>query len=142
MIEKYYNSHKQDFEQKASRDIDYVIFSIRPSQEDNDAAKEWINKVKTEFQNAADPKQYATLNSDTPFDGKNYKNGELPKEYNDWAFVAKKGDMIGPLTDGNSYKLVRLAEINFLADSVKARHILISPKEKTQEAFNKANLKR
>jgi len=137
-LENYYNSHKQDYEQKSSRDIDYVIFSIRPSQDDNNVAQEWINKVKTEFENAADPKQYATLNSDTPFDGKNYKNGELPKEYNDWAFVAKKGDMIGPLTDGSSYKLVRLAEINFLADSVKARHILITPKEKTQEAFNKA----
>jgi len=137
-LENYYNSHKQEFEQKASRDIDYVIFSVRPSQDDNNVAQEWINKVKVEFQNAADPKQYATLNSDTPFDGKNYKNGELPKEYNDWAFVANKGDMIGPLTDGTSYKLVRLAEINFLADSVKARHILISPKEKTQEAFNKA----
>jgi len=137
-LENYYNSHKQDFEQKSSRDIDYVIFSIRPSQDDNTVAQEWINKVKVEFQNAADPKQYVTLNSDTPFDGKNYKNGELPKEYNDWAFVAKKGDMIGPLTDGSSYKLVRLAEINYLPDSVKIRHILISPKENTQEAVNKA----
>jgi len=137
-LEKYYDAHKQDYEQKASRDIEYVLFTIHPSQEDNDVAQEWINKVKQEFQNAVDPKQYATLNSDTPFDGKNYKNGELPKEYNDWAFVAKNGDMIGPIFDGSSYKLVRLAEINYLPDSVKARHILIVPKEKTQEAVNKA----
>ena len=137
-IEKYYDAHKKDFEQKASRDIEYVIFPIRPSEEDNKIAEDWINKVKGEFQNAADAKQYATLNSDSPFDGKNYKNGELPSEYNNWAFVAKPGDMIGPIFSGGSYKLVKLAEINFLSDSVKARHILISPKAKTQEAVNKA----
>lgn len=137
-LEKYYNSHMQDYEQKASRDIEYVIFPIRPSEEDNKIAEEWINKVKVEFQNAADPKQYATLNSDSPFDGKNYKDGELPQEYNKWAFVAKPGDMMGPIFDGTSYKLIRLASINYLPDSVKTRHILITPKEKTQEAVVKA----
>jgi peptidyl-prolyl cis-trans isomerase D len=137
-IEKYYNAHKKDYEQKASRDIEYVIFPIRPSEEDNKIAEEWINKVKGEFQSAADAKQYATLNSDSPFDGKNYKNGELPTEYNNWAFVAKPGDMIGPIYTTNSYKLVRLAGINYVSDSVKASHILITPKEKTQEAALKA----
>jgi peptidyl-prolyl cis-trans isomerase D len=137
-IEKYYDAHKQDYEQKASRDIEYVIFPIRPSDEDNKLADDWINKIKSEFQNATDPKQFATLNSDTPFDGKNYKDGELPNDYNKWAFVAKPGDMLGPIFDGNSYKLVRLASINFLPDSVRAHHILISPKEKSQESFNNA----
>lgn len=137
-LEKYYNAHKQDYEQKASRNIEYVIFPIRPSEEDNKIAEEWITKIKAEFQNATDAKQYATLNSDTPFDGKNYKEGQLPAEYNNWAFVAKPGDMIGPLFDGSSYKLVKLAEINYMPDSVKVRHILISPKEKTQAAVTKA----
>ncbi len=137
-LEKYYDSHKQDYEQKATRDIEYVIFPIRPSEEDNKIVEEWINKVKGEFQNAPDAKQYATLNSDTPFDGKNYKDGELPKDYNNWAFLAKQSDLMGPIYDGNSYKLIRLAGINYLPDSVKVRHILISPIEKTQESVNKA----
>ncbi|RPH29958.1 MAG: peptidylprolyl isomerase [Bacteroidales bacterium] len=137
-LEKYYDLHKQDFEQKASRDIEYVIFPTVPSDDDKKIAEEWINKAKPEFQTAADPEQYATLNSDTPFDGKNYKDGELPQEYNNWAFVAKEGDMIGPISDGNSFKLVRLASIKYMPDSVKARHILISPLAKTQEAVNKA----
>ncbi len=139
-LEKYYKSHKQDYEQKASRNIEYVIFPILPSEEDNKVVEEWVNKVKGEFQSASDPKQYVTLNSDTPYDSKNYKDGELPKEYNSWAFVAKPGDMMGPIFDGNSYKLVRLAEINNLPDSVKARHILITPKAQTQEAMNKAKV--
>ncbi|HCT30381.1 MAG TPA: peptidylprolyl isomerase [Bacteroidales bacterium] len=137
-LEKYYESHKQDYEQKASRDIEYVVFPIVPSDEDKLLAEQWINKVKPEFQSSTDPKQYATLNSDSPSEAKNYKQGELPKEYNDWAFAAKVGDMIGPIADGSSLKLVRLAEINYTPDSVKARHILIVPEEKTQEAVTKA----
>lgn len=140
-IEKYYNAHKQDYEQKATRDIEYVIFPIVPSEEDKQLAEQWINKVKPEFQSTTDPKQYATLNSDSPFDGKNYKQGELPKEYNDWAFVAKVGDMIGPITEGSSLKLVKLADIIYTPDSVKARHILIAPTAKTQEAVAKAKAK-
>lgn len=140
-LKNYYESHKQDYEQKASRDIEYVVFPIVPSDEDKQLAEQWINKVKPEFQNAPDPKQYATLNSDSPFDERNYKQGELPKEYNDWAFVAKVGDMIGPINEGSSIKLIRLAEINYTPDSVKARHILIAPAEKTQDAVNKAKLK-
>lgn len=140
-IEKYYEEHKQDYEQKASRDIEYVVFPIVPSAEDKELAEQWINKVKPEFQSASDPKQYATLNSDTPFDGRNYKQSELPKEYSDWAFVAKVGDMIGPITEGSSIKLVRLAEINYTPDSVKARHILIAPADKDQASFAKAKTK-
>lgn len=140
-LEKYYNAHKQDYEQKATRDIEYVIFPIVPSEEDKQLAEQWINKVKPEFQNSTDPKQYATLNSDSPFDERNYKQGELPKEYNDWAFVAKVGDMIGPITEGSSLKLVKLADIVYTPDSVKARHILITPTEKTQEAVAKAKAK-
>lgn len=137
-LEKYYESHKQDYEQKASRDIEYVIFPVRPSEEDIKLAEEWISKLKDEFRDAADPKQYVTLNSDTPYDSRNYNNGQLPAEYNNWAFVAKVGEMTGPIFDGNSYKLVRLAEINNLSDSVKARHILITPLERTKEAAEKA----
>lgn len=139
-VEDYYDSHKNDYEQKASRDIEYVVFPIRPSDEDIKLAEEWINKLKGEFQNSADPKQYVTLNSDTPFDGKNHNNGQLPAEYNNWAFVAKVGDMVGPFNDGNSFKLVRLAAINNLPDSVKVRHILITPTEKTATAVAKAKV--
>ncbi len=137
-LEKYYKEHEQDYQQTASRDIEYVIFPISPSNDDNKAAEEWINKVKDEFQNAEDPKLYVTQNSDSPLDSKNYKNGELPASINDWAFKAKKGEMIGPYFEDNSYKLARVAEILSLPDSVKARHILIAPKNKTQQDYNKA----
>jgi peptidyl-prolyl cis-trans isomerase D len=137
-LKKYYESHLQDYEQKASRDIEYVIFPVNPSSDDVKDAENWINRAKDEFSTIEDPKQYVTLNSDSPFDGKNYKKGELPAEINDWAFEAKVGEVTGPYYDGTSYKLARLVAINNLPDSVKARHILVSPKGQSAEAYTKA----
>lgn len=137
-LEKYYDDHEQDYQQTASRDIEYVIFPIVASREDNKTAEVWINNVKEEFQGAEDPKLYVTQNSDSPLDTKHYKNGELPEIVNDWAFKSKVGDMIGPYFENDTYKLSRLAEIVNLPDSIKARHILISPKEKTQAEYAKA----
>lgn len=137
-IKNYYKSHLSEYKQTASRDIEYVVFPIQPSESDRQAAEEWINKMKDEFLLADDPNQYVTLNSDSPLDSKYYKESELTDEMGKWAFSAKVGESYGPTFDGNSYKITRLVNVKMLPDSVKARHILISPKAQNQEAVAKA----
>ncbi len=137
-IKNYYKSHLSEYKQTASRDIEYVVFPIQPSESDRQAAEEWINKMKDEFLLADDPNQYVTLNSDSPLDSKYYKESELTDEMGKWAFSAKVGESYGPTFDGNSYKIIRLVNVKMLPDSVKARHILISPKAQNQEAVAKA----
>jgi len=137
-IKNYYKSHLSEYKQTASRDIEYVVFPIQPSESDRQAAEEWINKMKDEFLLADDPNQYVTLNSDSPLDSKYYKESELTDELGKWAFSAKVGESYGPTFDGNSYKITRLVNVKMLPDSVKARHILISPKAQNQEAVAKA----
>ena len=137
-IKNYYKSHLSEYKQTASRDIEYVVFPIQPSESDRQAAEEWINKMKDEFLLADDPNQYVTLNSDSPLDSKYYKESELTDELGKWAFSAKVGESYGPTFDGNSYKIIRLVNVKMLPDSVKARHILISPKAQNQEAVAKA----
>ena len=137
-LEKYYDEHINDYEQKASRDVAYVVFPIVASESDIKMAEEWINKIAPEFAQATDAKQFVNLNSDSPFDAKNYKKGELSQNIDTWAFDAKVGDTFGPYFEDNSYKIAKVAEINFIPDSVKARHILIGVMGQTQEAYNKA----
>ncbi len=137
-MKDYYNAHLNDYKQVASRDVEYIVFPIKASDEDTKAAEEWIGKAKDEFIASAEPKQYVSLKSDTPFDSKYYKESELPAEYAGWAFSSKVGDVTGPIFDGTSYKLVRLMDSKMLPDSVKARHILISPKGQAQQDYTKA----
>lgn len=136
-IEKYYEEHKDEYKQEASRSFEYVMFNVVPSADDDRVAKEWINKIHKEFSEVKDVKEYVNYNSDEPFDEKNYKNGELPEIINDFMFDAKIGEMYGPYFENEAYKIAKLAEINYLPDSVKARHILIDAGQ-TKESDDKA----
>lgn len=141
-IKDYYKKHKTEYEQKATRDIEFVLFPIAPSTEDFQVAETWINGIAPDFAKASDAGQFVNLNSDTPFNGsyksqKDIVNADMAK----WAFEAKVGEMFGPIFDGNSYQVARLTEIASVSDSVKARHILISPTEQSQVALDAAKAK-
>jgi peptidyl-prolyl cis-trans isomerase D len=55
----------------------------------------------------------------------NWKNGELPETLNDSMFAADTGYIMGPYFENNSFRLAKLVKIDYLPDSVKARHILL-----------------
>lgn len=137
-LEEYYDNHRNDYKQSASRDIEYVVFPVIPSDEDNRIAKEWIEKALPELQNAQDQKQYVSLNSDSPLDSKYYKKEELPENLGNWAFKAEIGECYGPTFDGETYKISALVDRKMLPDSVKVRHILISPQGQSKAAYDAA----
>jgi len=123
-IRKYYNDYKEHFTQTESRDIKYVAFDIIPSSEDFENAEAWINEVKPQLEEVEDVEQFVTYTS-PPYDGTNYKQGDLPSTLDSFAFVSKLGDVYGPYFEDNTYKLAKLAKINYLPDSIKASHILL-----------------
>ncbi|MDR1343568.1 MAG: SurA N-terminal domain-containing protein [Prevotellaceae bacterium] len=126
-VKKYYKEHKQQYKQTASRDLELVTFAIAPSEEDDRAAGSWIENLAPEFKNATDLAQFTTLHSDVPFNATYHKKGDLPELFDSFAFSAGKSDMLGPVLDGNAYKMARIVEVRMLPDSVKARHILLDP---------------
>lgn len=137
-IEKYYNKHKADFLQEASRDIDYISFDIVPSQEDFDQAQKWIENITPDFKSTAEIKQFVSLNSDVPFNDKYLKESELPDTIKKFMFTAKIGGSFGPYYENSTFKIARLVDIKNLPDSVRARHILIKPDAQTEESVKKA----
>lgn len=126
-IKRYYRRNREDFRQEASRDLEYVTFDITPSEEDDRMAQEWIESMKDEFMEVDEIRQFINLNSDIPFSSLNYSYDQLPESIADFLFSANPGDVYGPYFEDNSYRLSRLVEINFVPDSVRARHILIQP---------------
>ena len=65
-VKKYYDAHKNIFRQTASRDIEYVLFDVLPSDSDYVDAEKHINEIAAEFAVSETPLQYATLNSQNP----------------------------------------------------------------------------
>lgn len=133
-LQKYYRDHEKEYKQEATRDLEYVVFDILPSEDDDRLAAEWINKMKGEFETIEDPVSLVGMESDLPFDDMNYTDGSLPDIINDFMFSSPVGAVYGPYFEESSYRMARLVEIGYLPDSVHARHILLQPDNNTDAA--------
>ncbi|MBP5539449.1 MAG: SurA N-terminal domain-containing protein [Bacteroidales bacterium] len=76
-VEKYYSAHKKNFKVKASRDIDYVVFEVKPSAKDVALAQDKINACYDEFLSSDNLKAFLLRNSDIKYDTKWYGKNEL-----------------------------------------------------------------
>ncbi len=126
-MKTYYEEHKDNYKQDASRTIEYVTFPVKASEEDDNNAKKWIENIKSDFATAQDNEQFVNVNSDVRFEDVYQKKEDLSPELASFAFNGAKGDIYGPVKEQNSYKLIKIDDIKDLPDSVEARHILIRP---------------
>lgn len=125
--EKYYNENKYKFEQEqAARDIEYVIFGIKPSDSDLKTLEEEMAKLRTEFEQTTDNVAFVGTASDTRYDSSWHKRGTLSMQLDSALFSAPVGVVIGPVTDNNMYRLFKVTARQSRPDSLKASHILIS----------------
>jgi len=135
-LKAYYKQHINSFKQKESRDIRYVYFEVTPSKNDFKAAQNKINDVQADFEKADDIASFVSMESDIPFDEKNYSLKELPDTLKP-LFNAAVGTSFGPYFADNSYRISRVAAIHFLPDSVKARHILLRANQNNAQGMFK-----
>jgi peptidyl-prolyl cis-trans isomerase D len=124
-VRRYYDAHKGQFRQTASRDIEYVVFDLNPSEEDYAEAKTYVTNLAEEFAAAESPMQYASLNSQARTDEKYYSRAQLSGDQAAIAFGDRKGGMAGPTLNGDVYTISRVAAERMMPDSVGARHILL-----------------
>ncbi|MCK4921227.1 MAG: peptidylprolyl isomerase [Bacteroidales bacterium] len=125
-VTAYYDEHKNEYEQDDTRSIEYVIFAIEPSVQDDQNAKEYVEQSKIPFARSENPISFVNTNSDIPYSDVSYATEDLPEQYIDSIFKADPGKVTGPWFENDSYKLARLLGFTSVSDSVRARHILIS----------------
>jgi len=129
-LDEYYSKHKNEYEQKESRDIAYVTFNIVPSEEDKNETKNELEYYKKEFQeiNINDTKEeivnYVNANSSTKFSYEHLSFDELKDSS---LFYANSNIVFGPTYENGSYLMKRVFDRVTISDSVEVRHILIQP---------------
>ena len=119
-IKKYYESHKKFYKQQAGRDIEYVVYEVKPSTADIAAANDAIAKVYDEFTTTANMKSFLLANSDRKFDNTWYKAGELNKisrDVNEFVFNGEAA-VSQVMANGNTFSAVRVLESAMVPDSV------------------------
>lgn len=126
-IKEYYNSHKKFYKQNASRDIEYVVYEVKPSVKDIAAENEKITALYDEFAEADNMKSFLMKNSDRPYDERYYKEGELRTLSPDIdEFVWKgEGNISGVIANGNDFYIARVMESKMIPDSAYVKHILL-----------------
>ncbi len=128
-LQQYYRKNEQNYQQTASRNIEYVTFDVVPSTDDIKATEDWINSIVDEFREADNVEQFINLSSDVPYNNTNLTLDEVPVMIREFVANASVGEIYGPYFEDETYKLSKLVEINLLPDSVHARHILITPNQ-------------
>ncbi len=146
-ITGYINTHKEDFKQEKSRDIQFVYFEEKPSAADEEAAKEYVSKLMNDqygfdqtkeskegqaindtvigFINTTNVSAFLDLNSDIKFDTIFKAKNELPMLFADSLMTLEIGETYGPYRDGSHFKVSKMVARKS-GGSVKASHILVA----------------
>jgi len=130
-IQAYINSHKSEFEEEANASVQYVYFEEKPSKEDEDLAKEEINKLLSTLKNVVDLENFVNDNSAIKYDSIYKLKSALETPIQALVDSMAIGDTYGPYTDGEFTKITKLTATK-LAPSVKASHALIAFKGATR----------
>lgn len=132
-IKAYYDSHKKFYKQPASRDIEYVVVEVKPSDEDIAATNKMITDVYDEFATTENMKNFLLKNSDRQLSDYYYKRGELntiSSEINDFVFNDGKGAS-KVFTKDNTFYVARVMDTKMIPDSVYVRHILLQGEQES-----------
>ena len=140
-ISKYIKDNPEDFEQKSTRDINYVIFSESPSDQDESDLRNKMNNLLNErseynqvsklnetlpgFLSTGDLEFFLSENSDIPYDSIYRPKGFYSSDHAQMIFNLENNNTYGPYIDGDFLKISKM--INKKSNgNVRASHILIS----------------
>ncbi|RLD41052.1 MAG: hypothetical protein DRI89_10595 [Bacteroidetes bacterium] len=124
----YYDENKELFKEKETRDLSYVLFEVKPSMKDMEAAKKEMNDIYEEFKTTDNVARFVKLNSDNRYDSSWKTEGQLPLQIDTLMFGAEVGTTTKPWLENDEFHVARLVDIAYRPDSMKASHILIAYK--------------
>ena len=124
----YYDENKEIYKQKASREIEYVTFPIKPSVKDLQAAQKEFQNIYEEFKTTKNVAQFVNTTSDTPYDSTWKKQGDLPVQIDSIMLNSEIGTVTEPYLDNFMFTTARLVDVANRPDSLEASHILIAYK--------------
>lgn len=135
-IKAYYKNHKKFYKQNASRDIEYVVFEVKPSATDIAAQGKKISDIYEEFSTTDNMKAFLMKNSDRAFEDVYYKEGDLKtvsSEVEDFVWKGN-GEVSQVIESGTKFYVVRVLESAKLPESVEVSHILLQGDNAEQQA--------
>ena len=129
-IKSYYNEHQSKFRRGASRNVEYVSFDIVPSAEDMAAGQKRADELAAEFAAAANPAIFVTLNSPDDRTPPAFVRESAVETPIAAALLGKPEAFYGPVLNGETFTMARLADTRMIPDSVTFSIIVVAPTDK------------
>jgi peptidyl-prolyl cis-trans isomerase D len=127
-IQDYYNKHIYEYhQQQETRKVDYVTFSVNPTDSDMMSIKRDVDSMYSQFKHLS-PKEdsgFIVATDAQVFDYQYHKEGDLPVAIDSVMTHAEIGTMYGPYKEDGKYKIAKLLDIANLPDSIKYSQIFI-----------------
>ena len=126
-IRAYYDKHKNDpqYKQVEGRSIEYIIFEVKPSEEDLKSMEFELNTLKKQFAETTDDSLFVVENSDVRFYVPQvYTEGTTEAPTDSLIMNSPVGTVIGPYKTATQMKISKVV-FNGREDEINARHILL-----------------
>ncbi len=127
----FYAENKYRYETDERRDIEYVVFEIKPSLEDRQEALKAVQDMRADFVATDNVASFVNANSDKRYDSTWMGRKDVPEQIEQPIFDNGNGVgyVFGPYENEDAFNLVRIVDMQNRPDSLKASHILISYKD-------------
>lgn len=127
----FYAENKYRYETDERRDIEYVVFEIKPSLEDRQEALKAVQDMRADFIATDNVASFVNANSDKRYDSTWMGRKDVPEQIEQPIFDNGNGVgyVFGPYENEDAFNLVRIVDMQNRPDSLKASHILISYKD-------------
>ena len=123
----FYEENKYRYETDERRDIEYVVFEIKPSEEDRQEALKLVQGMRQDLIDTDNVISFVNANSDKRYDSTWVGRKDVSEQVEKAVFDNGNGVgyVYGPYEDGDAFNLVRIVDLQSRPDSLKASHILI-----------------
>ncbi len=123
---EFYEKIKHQYVEVTTRDIEYVVFNILPSEKDLMEIEEETLNIFDEWVKSNDPAEYVNNIPGNRYDSSWVAKGELPIMIDSIMFAGDLGTFIEPYREGSSWYMACLMEKDVRPDSASAEHVLIA----------------
>jgi peptidyl-prolyl cis-trans isomerase D len=138
-LRRFYDEHKSElkYKQKPSRKFSYVLFPVQASEADRQQTLAELAGLRADLLSTTNDSLFVIANSDDrTYNKAPYTEGSADKLNDSLIVNAAVGDVVGPFSEGETWKLVKVKELADVPEA-RVRHILLSTQEGKSEDVQK-----
>jgi peptidyl-prolyl cis-trans isomerase D len=123
----FYDKNKQlFFQEEPTRELNYVLFDVKPSASDRKKIADDVNQIYKDFLLSNDLPNYINANGDKKYDSTYKKKGSFPGMIDSTAFSSKPGIYYPPFELNGAWYMAKILDIQQRPDSMKGSQILVT----------------